>query len=96
MTKNIYVVIGVLTLCITFIMTDKIYTDKKIESFCEERDISEETCLCVTDFFLHHTPREIRKEFVDAVKNDQDLMGHPSLIIPLVAAGIKCKDVLEK
>lgn len=93
MTKKIILII---TLCITFVLVNNFLADKKVESFCQSRDIKPLECHCIVDFFKNNTTPEVKAEFMDAIKKNQDFAGHPNLLFPLIGAGIKCKDVLEK
>lgn len=96
MTKKTFILIGVIILCITFIVLDRLFTQAKIERFCETRDMPEEECYCIIDYFKKNAPKDIRNEFMEMITEKQELPAHPSLVLPALGALIYCENNLKK
>jgi hypothetical protein len=86
----------VLILTVSILIFEHFNTQAKIENFCEERKIPMAECNCVVDYIQKNTSSDIRKEFMSAIKDNQDFAGHPNLLLPMIAAVFRCKIVLEK
>lgn len=95
MTKKTFIIIGIIILCINFIVLDRLFTQAKIENFCETRDFPKEECYCMVDFMRYHTSKEVRNDFMKAI-GEGNLLGYPSLIVPSIGAILKCQKDLKK
>lgn len=88
MTKKIYIAIGILTLCITIALLDRVLTQKKIENYCEDKG---KDCVCAINYILDNVSYKHRqKAFEDMEKGY--IKPNPELTLTAFKAYFECAD----
>lgn len=95
MTKKTLIIMGIVALCITFIILDTRSMDKKIDNFCIESTLDMKACYCMVNFLRYNSSKEVRNDFMKAIRKGDKLYMYPRLILPAIGASIKCENYLQ-